>query len=310
MNGWAVVFPGQGSQGVGMGHAFFEHYTLSRLAFEEADDALGYHLSRVIFEGPADRLEETEVQQPAILVASIAAWRALKHERPHFQPDVALGLSLGEYTAYVAAGALAFSDAVRLTQLRGKAMQNAVPKGTGGMVAVLGLNKETIEAICQQASRLGLVDLANFNAPGQVVISGYLDGLERAEQLVREAGGRAVRLSVSAPFHSRLLKPAGQEVQAALDKTHLARAEFPVIANVDAELCWEPEEIVPRLVAQVSRPVRFEDGVRRAQATGVQRFLELGPGRSLSNLIKKIDRRTQVVAVENPEGLRKALELV
>jgi [acyl-carrier-protein] S-malonyltransferase len=310
MSGWAVVFPGQGSQSVGMGRAFFEHYALSRLTFEEADDALGYKLSQVIFDGPADRLEETEVQQPAILVVSIAVWRALKHERPHFQPDLALGLSLGEYSAYVAAGALSFSDAVRLTEVRGRAMQNAVPKGSGGMVAALGLSREKVEEICQTASAQGLVELANFNAPGQFVIAGYTAGLDQAQALIREAGGRAVRLAVSAPFHSRLLEPAGQAVQDALATIHLARAMFPVIANVDAELCWEPEEIVPRLVAQVSRPVRFEDGVRRAHGQGVHKFLELGPGKSLSSLIKKIDRSSQILAVENPEGLRKALELV
>ncbi|PSR20704.1 MAG: [acyl-carrier-protein] S-malonyltransferase [Sulfobacillus acidophilus] len=310
MSGWAVVFPGQGSQSVGMGRAFFDHYALSRLTFEEADDALGYKLSQVIFEGPTARLEETEVQQPAILVVSIAVWRALKHERPHFQPDLALGLSLGEYTAYVAAGSLPFSDAVRLTEVRGRAMQNAVPKGSGGMVAALGLTQHLVEEICQAASEWGLVELANFNAPGQFVISGYVTGLDRAEELIREAGGRAVRLAVSAPFHSRLLEPAGLAVQDALSTIHLARATFPVIANVDAELCWEPEQIVPRLVAQVSHPVRFEDGVRCAQERGAHRFLELGPGKSLSSLIKKIDRSNQTFPIENPEALRKALELV
>lgn len=310
MNRWAVMFPGQGSQSVGMGKKIYDHYPVSRLVFEEADDALGYGLTKLIFEGPAEQLEDTEVQQPAILVMSVAAWRALKHERPDFHPYMGMGLSLGEYSAYVAAGALPFFDAVRLTRIRGRAMQNAVPKGVGGMVAVLGLSQEQVETICQEASRKGVVGPANFNAPGQIVISGQIAGLEVAEQLIREAGGRAVRLPVSAPFHSRLLEPAGAAVGAALAEIKLARAAFPVIANVDAEGCLDPDEIVPRLIAQVSRPVRFEAGVRRALAEGVTHFLELGPGRSLSSLVKKIDRGAKVAAVEDPEGLHKALELV
>lgn len=310
MNQWAVMFPGQGSQSVGMGREFAQHYAMARLTFEEADDALGYDLSQLIFEGPAEKLEDTEVQQPAILVVSVAAWRALKHERPDFEPAMAMGLSLGEYSAYVAAGAIPFSDAVRLTRIRGRAMQTAVPKGTGGMVAVMGLDANTVETICHEASQRGQVDPANFNAPGQIVISGYVEGLELAESLIREAGGRAVRLAVSAPFHSRLLEPAGEAVAEALSEISIGRSLFPIVANVDAELCQDPDDIVPRLVAQVSRPVRFEAGVRRALADGVTHFLELGPGRSLSSLVKKIERSAKVAAASEPGALRKALELV
>lgn len=310
MSRWAVMFPGQGSQFVGMGKEFYDHYPLVKLTFEEADDALGYGLTKLIFEGPAENLENTEVQQPAILAVSVAAWRALKHERPGFHPEVGMGLSLGEYSAYVAAGAIPFSDAVRLTRIRGRAMQTAVPKGEGGMVAVMGLPRDQVEAICHEASGRGTVDPANFNAPGQIVISGYINGLELAETLIREAGGRAIRLAVSAPFHSRLLESAGQAVHAALTEIPMSRAAFPIIANVDAEGCREPGDIVPRLVAQVSRPVRFEDGVRRAIQEGVTHFLELGPGKSLTSLVRKIDREVKAVPVENPEGLRKALELV
>ncbi|MCL5115926.1 MAG: ACP S-malonyltransferase [Firmicutes bacterium] len=310
MSQWALLFPGQGSQYVGMGKAFWDRYAVARQAFEEANDALGYDLAKLVFEGPAEELENTEVQQPAILVVSVAAWRVLREERPDFRPVAALGLSLGEYSAYVAAGAMAFPDAVRLTRIRGRAMQTAVPKGEGGMVAVLGLAPEQVEAICREASHRGDVDPANFNAPGQIVISGRVAGLELAEELIREAGGRAVRLPVSAPFHSRLLEPAGAAVGEALGAIELQHASFPVIANVDAEPCLDPEEVVPRLIAQVSRPVRFEAGVRRAMADGVDHFLELGPGRSLSSLVKKIDRKTPAVPVEDPEGLGKALELV
>ena len=310
MNRWAVMFPGQGSQTVGMGRHFYDHYELARLTFEEADDALGYALSELIFDGPSEKLEDTEVQQPAILTASVAAWRSLKHERPNFSPALGMGLSLGEYSAYVAAGAIPFSDAVRLTRIRGRAMQNAVPKGTGGMAAVLGLNPEAVEEVCREASRVGTVDPANFNAPGQIVISGYLTGLEEAERLIREAGGRTVRLAVSAPFHSRLLEPAGEAVAEALAAVPLARAAFPIVANVDSELCADPDEMVPRLVAQVYRPVRFEANIRRALSQGVTHFLELGPGRSLATFVRKTERSAKVLSVENVEGLRQALELV
>lgn len=310
MSQWALLFPGQGSQYVGMGKALYDRYPIARETFEEANQALGYDLAQWVFEGPADELENTEVQQPAILVVSVAAWRALKSERPDFQPVAAMGLSLGEYSAHVAAGTLAFQDAVRLTRIRGRAMQAAVPKGEGGMAAVLGLDAAQVEAICKEASHRGAVDPANFNAPGQIVISGLLPGIELAEELIREAGGRAIRLAVSAPFHSRLLEPAGKQVGDALAAIELRRAAIPVIANVDGEPCHEPEEVVPRLVAQVYRPVRFEACVRRVMADGVQHFLELGPGRSLASLVKKIDRKMTTVSVEDPEGLAKALELV
>lgn len=310
MNQWAVMFPGQGSQTVGMGWELYQHFALAKLTFEEADDALGYPLSRMIFEGPAEALEDTEVQQPAILVVSVACWRALKHERPQFQPTLGLGLSLGEYSAYVAAGAIGLSDAVRVTRLRGRAMQNAVPKGTGGMMAVMGLDATVVEDICRTASRTATVDPANYNAPGQIVVSGYLEGLDAAQDLVRKAGGRTARLRVSAPFHSRLLESAGFALREALAKIGMSSAEFPVIANVDAEYCREPDDIVNRLVAQVYRPVRFEASVQRAIKDGVGHFLELGPGKSLASLVRKIDRAQVALSVENPQGLGKALELV
>ncbi len=304
------MFPGQGSQSVGMGRSLFLAEEVARHTFEEADDALGYPLSRVIFEGPAKDLEDTEVQQPAILVVSVAVWRVLKKMAPQSRPELGLGLSLGEYSCYVAAGALEFSDAVRLTRIRGRAMQTAVPKGSGGMVAVLGLDSDTVENICREASHRGVVDPANFNAPGQIVISGLVEGLELAEALIREAGGRAVRLPVSAPFHSRLLEPAGEALSQALGAINLSQAAFPVIANVDGEFCRQPDDIVPRLVAQVSRPVRFEAGIRKVLQSGTTHFLELGPGKSLSSLVKKIERKARVVAVENLEALDRALELV
>ncbi len=310
MSEWALMFPGQGSQFVGMGKALADVYPIAQDTFREADEALSYVLSDRIFQGPEEVLQDTEVQQPAILTVSVATWRVLHEMRPNFVPKAAFGLSLGEYSAYVASGMIAFADAVRVTRTRGRAMQTAVPKGEGGMAAVLGLGRDQVEAICREASHRGPVDPANFNAPGQIVISGKIPGLELAEELIREAGGRAVRLSVSAPFHSRLLEPAGEVVKAALAEVELKRAGFPVIANVDAEYCQEAEDALPRLVAQVSRPVLFESSVRRALMDGVAGFLELGPGRSLASLVKKIDRKAQTVSVQDPEGLAKALELV
>lgn len=307
---WGMLFPGQGAQYVGMGKALADAYPVVRLTFQEADDALEYALSRTIFEGPDTSLEETEIQQPAILAVSVAIWRLLRQERPRFEPKLAMGLSLGEYSAYVASGALPFADALRVTRIRGRAMQEAVPLGVGGMMAVLGLSAPEVEAICLEASTSGEVNPANFNAPGQIVISGRVEGLEAAETLIREAGGRARRLRVSAPFHSSLLKPAEGRLQDALKEVQIQQGSFPVVANVDGALCVDPGDLVPRLIAQVSRPVRFELGVREALRHGVESFLELGPGRSLSSLVKKIDRSRESLAIEDPEGLGKALELL
>ncbi|MBX5466240.1 MAG: ACP S-malonyltransferase [Firmicutes bacterium] len=310
MTRWAVVFPGQGAQYVGMGQDLYHASPAARSTFEEADAALEMALSRWIFEGPEDRLEETAVQQPAILTVSVAAWRALTEARPEFVPALGLGLSLGEYAAYVASGVLEFATAVRICRLRGQAMQEAVPRGLGGMMAVMGLDQAVVEAICQEASAAGRVEPANYNAPQQIVISGLNPGLEAAAALVAARGGRAVRLSVSAPFHSSLLEPAGSVLSKALSTAAFHPARFPVLANVDTEPCTEAQQIVPRLIQQVSHPVRFEQSVRRALAMGVEGFLELGPGRSLAGLIRKIDRRCPVVSVGDVSGLRKALELL
>ncbi|MDA8193803.1 MAG: ACP S-malonyltransferase [Thermaerobacter sp.] len=307
---WGVMFPGQGAQYVGMGRSVYDRYQEARETFQEADEALGYSLTAVIFNGPDDRIRDTEVQQPAILTASVAIWRVLKTLRPDWEPVLGLGLSLGEYTAYVAAGSLSFADAVRLTRIRGRAMQEAVPKGTGGMLAVLGLADDVVGELCRRAAEVGWVEPANYNAPGQVVISGVNEGLNAAETLVRQAGGRTVRLSVSAPFHSRLLESAGQVVAEALSAITVLRARFPVVANVDSALVTEPGEIVPRLVRQVFRPVQFEQGVRRTIAEGVDALVEVGPGRSLTSLVKKIERRLTTLTVEDVEGVTRALELV
>ncbi len=305
-----VLFPGQGSQYVGMGRDLYDQYKVARDSFEEADNALDFPLSTLIFDGPAAQLEETEWQQPAILTVSIAAWRVFCERLPMFSPSLALGLSLGEYSAYVASGVLEFHDAVRLTRLRGHAMQNAVPASVGGMMAVMGLATEKVEELCMLAGGPGIVEPANFNAPGQVVASGLNQGLETLAQLVALAQGKTIRLSVSAPFHSSLLAPAGAVLAEALAQTELKPAKFAVVANVDAAICLLPEDVVPRLVEQVSHPVRFEAGVRAALAMGVERFFEFGPGHSLAALVKKIDRKIPVSSIENVQGMLKALELL
>jgi [acyl-carrier-protein] S-malonyltransferase len=305
-----ALFPGQGSQYVGMGKWLWDGYPVARRAFEEADDALDFPLSRLIFEGPGEQLEATEWQQPAILTVSVAAWRVVEELSGPWTPTVGLGLSLGEYSAYVASGVMGFADAVRLTRIRGRAMQTAVPSGRGGMLAIIGLSSEMVEALCVEAGGPGVVEPANYNAPGQTVASGLNEGLDRLAALVAARGGKGIRLSVTAPFHSSLLASAGDVLAEALNTMTLERGRFGVLANVDVVLCREPEAVIPRLISQVSHPVRFEAGLRAALVMGATAFLELGPGHSLANLVKKIDRTVAVVSVENSEGMLKALELL
>jgi [acyl-carrier-protein] S-malonyltransferase len=306
---WGALFPGQGSQYVGMGRALADH-PAARAVFEEAEDALGYRLRDLLWEGPEARLVETEVQQPAILAVSVAAWRALGAPSA---PASAVGLSLGEYSALVASGLLPLADAVRLTRLRGRLMQTAVPAGVGGMSAILGLDAEAVEALAREVCDQGgeWVEAANFNAPGQVVVSGTVGGLAALEQRAVAAGARAVRLPVSAPFHSKLLAPAEGPLAEALAEAHWApRGSFPVIANVDGYPVTVADEAIPRLVAQVSHPVRLEMGLRRMVQDGAQTMVEFGPGHSMTALVKRIQRRIAVQPVESPDAFSAALELV
>lgn len=303
---WGALFPGQGSQYVGMGKALAD-IPAARRVFDEAEDVLGYRLRAVLWEGPESRLVDTEVQQPAILTVSVAAWWAL--DPP--DPVAAVGLSLGEYSALVASGLLPFGDAVRVTRLRGHLMQTAVPAGVGGMTAVLGLDAATVEHLALAAQTVGWVEPANYNAPGQLVVSGTVAGLAALESEARARGARVVRLPVSAPFHSRLLAAAEEPLAAALAEVEWApRGRFPVLANVDAHAVWTADEAVPRLVAQVSHPVRLEAALHRLGQDGAEGFLECGPGHAMSALIKRVQRRAAVRAVEDPAGFAAALELV
>ena len=295
----AFVFPGQGSQAVGMGRALSERFPEARAAYDEASDALGWDLATPSFEGPEDALNLTATTQPALLTASIAAWRALAH-RP-LEAAYLAGHSLGEYTALVCAGAVPFAQAVRLVHQRGRYMQEAVPAGTGLMAAVLGLDRDAVAAVCRDASSAGVVDAANFNAPGQIVLAGERAAVERAMELARAAGAkRVIALSVSVPSHCRLMRGAAERLKDDLLRASWSAPTIPVIANADAKPLVTADAIVPSLVRQLSSPLLWEDSIRAMIAGGVSTFIEVGPGRVLSGLIKKIDRGARVLNVEDP----------
>lgn len=286
----AIAFSGQGSQYVGMGHGVVDSHPVAIQTWEEADEALGFSLSRLVAEGPSERLTLTENAQPAILAYSIALFRVLCTERPQVEPEMAAGHSLGEYSALVASGALDFEDALRLVRLRGQAMQAAVPAGVGGMLAVAGLSPEVVRELCGEG-----LDVAALNSPVQAVVAGPLSLMEPFEQRAAEAGARrCVRLDVSAPFHSRMLKPAEEPLRAALQNVEIRAPRIPVIQNVTAASSSDPEVIRASLVAQVSHTVRWVDCIRAMREQGADDFVEFGPGRTLTGLIKKFDRSLRV----------------
>ena len=302
----AFVFPGQGSQAVGMGKALADQFDVCKRTFAEADEALHEKLSDLIFNGPADRLTLTENTQPAILAMSTAAARlAASHG---VGAAFAAGHSLGEYSAHVAAGTLSFADALRTVRRRGRYMQEAVPVGEGAMAAILGLDVEGVARACAEAADGQVVTPANLNAPGQIVIAGHKDAVARAGERAKALGARrAIPLAVSAPFHCPLMKPAEDRLAPELRALSTHDPAFPVVANVDAEPKRTAAPAVEALVRQVSSPVRWEDVVRRLIAEGVTAFVELGPGAVLAGLIKKIDRTPAVYSVEDEMGLRAAL---
>ncbi len=300
----AFLFPGQGSQTIGMGKDFFDHFKVAREVFEEADDTLHFSISKLCFEGPEDELKLTENTQPAVLTASIAALRVLQTERG-VQPLLTAGHSLGEYSALVAVGAFAFADALRTVRLRGKFMQEAVPVGEGTMAAVLGLDPEELERICEEASDGEVVTPANFNCPGQIVISGHTSAVERAIELVKRKGKKAMPLQVSAPFHSPLMKPAGLQLKEVLKDIPITEFKVPVVTNVEARPNSVPERVKPLLVEQVSSPVRWEESIREMIQEGIEQFLEVGPGKVLSGLMKRIDSKAETSHIEDLLSLKK-----
>ena len=300
----AFLFPGQGSQYVGMGKELFENFSLAKQVFEEADDALRFSISKLCFQGPEETLKLTENTQPAILTTSMACLRVLQNEKG-FTPQLTAGHSLGEYSSLVASGALAFSDAVRVVRLRGRFMQEAVPVGEGAMAAILGMERDEVERLCEEAAGGDVLAPANYNSPGQIVISGHTKAVERAVQAVKQKGKKAVLLPVSVPFHSALMKGAGDRLAKELEPISVGDLKIPVVTNVEAEINADKERVKPLLVAQVSSPVRWEESMRRVVHEGIERALEIGPGKVLSGLMKRIDSKIETATIEDIQTLKR-----
>jgi [acyl-carrier-protein] S-malonyltransferase len=297
----AVVFPGQGSQYPGMGKELAEKYAVAKQVFTEADSIKP--LSGLCFEGPEEELRKTINTQPALLTVNIACFQVLRDRG--IQPDFLAGHSLGEYCALVAAGVLEFSDALKLVMLRSRLMEEAVPQGVGGMAAILGLPPETVADICREVAVSNWVEPANFNCPGQVVIAGYQEGVARAVELAKNRGARRViPLNVSGPFHSRLMEPAGSGLAQELEKVSLQPPKLPVVANVTATTEENPEAIAANLAQQVQKPVRWEEGVLFLYEQGVRTFIEVGPGKVLTGLIKKTVKDVLLLNVEDEGSLQ------
>ncbi|MBI1736621.1 MAG: ACP S-malonyltransferase [Candidatus Rokubacteria bacterium] len=302
----AFLFPGQGSQAVGMGRGFHDASPAAKSIFAEANEALGFDLTRLMFEGPESDLALTANTQPAIMTVSVAA-AAVCAERG-LRPAIAAGHSLGEWSALVVAGALRFRDAVRVVRKRGEFMQEAVPVGTGAMAAVMGLDLAVVEAVCAEAAEGQVVDVANINSAGQIVIAGHRPAVERAVALASARGGRkSVLLPVSAPFHSSLMAPAAERLAAELARVDVQDPRVPVVRNVDARVTRAAAEVKPFLLKQVASPVRWTDCVTRLAAEGATGFVEVGPGRVLTALLRRIVDGARGHAVEDPDALDRAL---
>lgn len=301
----AFVFPGQGSQYVGMAKELFAQFDAAREVFAEADDALGFSLSELCFDGPEADLKLTENTQPAILAASIAALRVIEAETP-LRPAFVAGHSLGEYSALVAVGAFNFRDAVRVVRERGRLMQQAVPAGEGAMAVVLGLEMDAVRALCADASQGEVVSPANFNGGGQVVIAGAKNAVARAMVLAKERGAkRVLDLPVSAPFHCQLMQPAAEGLKTALSKISIRPFSVGVVTNVEADVNLDAGRVKPLLIEQAVRPVRWEESVRKLASLGCGGAVEIGPGKILKGLIKRIVPAMEVDTFEAPQDLSK-----
>jgi [acyl-carrier-protein] S-malonyltransferase len=307
----AFVFPGQGSQFVGMGAELVHQSSAAREIFQQADEALGFALSTLCFGGPEEELRLTANTQPAILTMSIAVLAALREKLPDFTPDFVAGHSLGEYSALAAAGSLSFVDAVKVVRARGQFMEEAVPAGQGAMAAVLGMQREALQTVCEEVSASGHpVQLANLNSPGQIVISGSAEGVKQAGEKAKSGGAkRVIPLNVSGPFHSSLMKPAADKLQEVLRGVSVRDAAVPVVANVTARPVIAADEIIDSLIEQVASPVLWEDSVVWMVEQGVTAFVEVGPGKVLAGLIKKIaPADVQIHAVQDMESLNELLD--
>jgi [acyl-carrier-protein] S-malonyltransferase len=305
----AWLFPGQGTQELGMGQALVGAFPEAARVFERADRALGFSIRNLCFEGPLEELTRTMHAQPAIVTASIAALAAVQSAHPNLPlPEFAAGHSLGEYSALVAAGSLSLEDAVRIVHLRGRAMQDAVPEGEGGMAAIIGGDRAAVEALCAEAAQGDVVSPANFNAPGQIVISGHKRAVDRAASLAGANKLKAIPLKVSAPFHCALMAPAARAVETALAELTLSALRFPVIANVSAAPNVDASETKSLLVRQIDGPVLWEQTIVRMAEAGVTHALEIGPGKVLAGLVKRIDKRIRVLSVGDPASIAKIPE--
>jgi [acyl-carrier-protein] S-malonyltransferase len=303
----AFLFPGQGSQAVGMGKELAERHAVAKQTFEEADDVLGYKLSQVCWEGPEDQLRLTEITQPAILATSVAALRVL-HEKglsPHF----VAGHSLGEYAAHYAARTLDFGDALRTVRNRGKYMQEAVPLGLGSMAAILGLEMEKVDGVCRDAAHGQICEPANINSPEQIVISGHAAAIERAVKLASDRGAKKAKtLPVSAPFHSSLMKPAQDRLAADLNALNFLSPKMPVVCNVDADIVNDADASRDALIRQVTGSVKWEQSIRLLIRKGVSTFIEVGPGKVLWGLMRQIDRGPTSLYVGDEASLQRTME--
>ena len=305
----AFVFPGQGAQSVGMGKDLFEAYPIAKAVYEEADEALGFQLSSLCFEGPEDQLTLTTNTQPAILTTSIAALRVLQ-EQVDVEAAYVAGHSLGEYSALVCAGAMQFADAVRIVRKRGEFMQDAVPVGTGTMAAIMGLDQEKVEVLCEQVNREDhLVSLANINSPGQYVISGHVAAVNEVIELAKAQGvKRAIPLAVSAPFHSPLMRPAAERLDEVLQQIPFQDLRIPLINNAEASLITSGSEARASLVRQMYKSVEWERSIRNLLEQGVTTFVEIGPGKVLSGLLKRIEKTATGINVSDVATLEKTVQ--
>jgi [acyl-carrier-protein] S-malonyltransferase len=303
----AFVFAGQGAQAVGMGKELAENFDVAMKTFDEASEALGFDIKDMIWNGDKETLMITENTQPTIVTMSVAALRVLQEKG--IKPDVVAGLSLGEYTAHIASGSMNFADGVRLVKKRGKYMQEEVPVGKGAMAAILALTADQVRECCDEASKIGVCTGANFNCPGQIVVSGEVAAVEKCCELAKEKGAkRAMLLPVSAPFHCSLLTGAGEKLAKELENVEISDMQILVITNVTADYVASKEDIKPLLIKQVSTSVLWEDTIRKMLADGVDTFVEVGPGKTLSGFIKKITKDVNVYNVEDMASLEKTLE--